>query len=326
MVVLLLAGCGSATIHELPPAAEPAHAPPLTETPAGRVIGLPDGAGAEGVAVDPASHVIAVGERVPPRLALVDPHTARARFVALGSPPRHLAFAGGRFLAPTEGDRRLVSVRADGRGVTRTPVGDHPHDATVLAGRAFVGDERGNTVTVVDGARRAATFRVATQPGGVAAADGGHALAVVSVRERVLELYDPQTLRRLARAPAGVGPTHVVAEADRLYVADTQGGALLVFATHPKLELVRRVDLPGGPYGIAIDPVRHRLWVTLTARNELVSLPANGRPRVILRLPTVRQPNSVAVDSAAGTVAVVGRAAGALELIGARDAYPEQHP
>ena len=110
--------------------------------------------------------------------------------------------------------------------------------------------------------------------------------------------------------------------ADRLYVADTQGGALLVFATRPKLALVRRVFLPGGPYGLALDPVRHRLWVTLTARNEVVSLPANGRPRPLVRLPTVRQPDTVAVDPALGTVAVTGRDAGVLQLIGAADAYP----
>jgi DNA-binding beta-propeller fold protein YncE len=146
----------------------------------------------------------------------------------------------------------------------------------------------------------------------------GHAVAVVAARERVLELYDPRTHRRIARAPAGVGPTHVVAAGDRVYVADTRGGALLVFATRPKLSLVRRVFLPGGPYGIAVDPVRHRLWVTLTARNEVVSLAATGRPHPLVRLPTVRQPDSVAIDPALGTLAVTGRDAGVLQLIDVR--------
>jgi DNA-binding beta-propeller fold protein YncE len=175
-------------------------------------------------------------------------------------------------------------------------------------------------VSVLEGDRETARFAVATQPGGLAGADSGRALAVVSVRERVLELYDPRTLKRTARVAAGVGPTHVVAVSDRLYVADTQGGALLVFATRPKLALVRRVFLPGGPYGMALDPVRHRLWVTLTARNEVVSLPANGRPRPLVHLPTVRQPDSVAVDPVLGTVAVTGRDAGVLQLIDVRGA------
>ncbi len=148
-------------------------------------------------------------------------------------------------------------------------------------------------------------------------------LAVLEPRARTVALVDPQTRKQLQRAPAGVGPTHVLAVADRLYVTDTQGGALLVFATRPELVLTRRVFLPGAPYGIAVDRVRHRLWVTLTARNQVVSLPANGRPRPLVRLATIRQPNRVAVDSATGTVAVAGRDATVLQLIGAREAYDE---
>lgn len=205
-----VAGCGSETVHELPPAAEPARAPALTAAPAGRVV-------------------------------------------AVGSAPAAL--------------------------------------------------------------RAAATGRPSSTV-------SGRALAILAARDRTLTLVDPRTGARIARVAAGVGPTHVVAVSDRLYVADTQGGALLVFATRPKLALVRRVYLPGGPYGMAVDPVRHRLWVTLTARNEVVSLPADGRPRPLVRLPTVRQPDSVAVDPALGTLAVTGRDAGVLQLVDARRAYP----
>lgn len=148
----------------------------------------------------------------------------------------------------------------------------------------------------------------------------GGALAVLSPRARTLALVDPRTRRPLAQASAGVGPARVVAVADRLYVTDTRGGALLVFAKRPELALVRRVFLPGGPYAIAVDPVRHRLWVTLTARDEVVSLPANGRPRVVARRPTVRQPVGVAVDPARGTLAVRGRDARVLQLIDVRRA------
>lgn len=138
--------------------------------------------------------------------------------------------------------------------------------------------------------------------------------AILDPRARTL------TLGR-ERVAAGVGPTHVLAVAHRLYVTDTQGGALLVFATRPKLALTRRVFLPGGPYAIALDATRHRLWVTLTARNEVVSLPANGRPRPLVRLPTVRQPDGIAVSSS--TVAVAGRGPNVVQLIGAREAYAE---
>jgi DNA-binding beta-propeller fold protein YncE len=151
----------------------------------------------------------------------------------------------------------------------------------------------------------------------------GPRLAVLDPRARVLELRDPRTNARLAQAPAGVGPARVVAQADRLYVTDTRGDGLLVYATRPRLALVRRVFLAGGPYGLAVDPVRHRLWVTLTARNEVVSLPANGRPRPLVRLPTLRRPDAVAVDSATGAVAVGGSDARVAQVIGADQAYDE---
>jgi hypothetical protein len=78
---------------------------------------------------------------------------------------------------------------------------------------------------------------------------------------------------------------------------------------------VRRVHLPGSPYGIAIDRRRERLWVTLTATNQLVELSANGRPRRIRYLPTIRQPNSIAVDEATGTIYLTSRTDGTLQIV-----------
>ena len=97
----------------------------------------------------------------------------------------------------------------------------------------------------------------------------------------------------------------------------TFGEALLVVGLHP-LRVVRRVYLPGGPYGLALDRRARRLWVTLPARNELAELPAHGRPHVLARYPTVRQPDTVAVDPGTGVVAVTGRAAGVLQLLRTR--------
>jgi hypothetical protein len=136
--------------------------------------------------------------------------------------------------------------------------------------------------------------------------DGGRTLAVVSPRARVLELVDARSHRRLAREPAGVGPTRVAClERAWCYVVDTRGDALLVFRRSPRLELVRRYYLPS-PLGIALDARRRFLYVTLPTRDELVQLPAHGRPHVARRWPTVRRPRAVAVDEASGRVAVTG--------------------
>jgi hypothetical protein len=91
---------------------------------------------------------------------------------------------------------------------------------------------------------------------------------------------------------------------------------------HPRLTLTRRVYLPGAPSGLALDPARRRLWVTLSARDELVGLTADRTAPEVARLPTIHRPDAVSVDSASGTVTVSGRA-GTVQRIGADEAYGE---
>ena len=249
-----LVGCGSETVHELPPAAEPPRSPAPAHAPAGRVTAV--GNGPEGVVSDAASGLVAVALRDPPVLALVDAATGVVRRrVVLPGAPRHLALAraGGPVLAPAESADRLLEVSLPDGAVRRSVrVGAHPHDVTPAANAVLVGDERGNALSVVRGGQVTATAKVATQPGGVAALDGGRRVAAVSVRERVLEVFDTRTLRRIGRASAGVGPTHVAClEHGPCYVVDTRGGALLVFSVGAGVEPTRR-------YAPAGWPVRHR--------------------------------------------------------------------
>ena len=83
------------------------------------------------------------------------------------------------------------------------------------------------------------------------------------------------------------------------------------------------VPAPGAPYGIALDLARGRLWVTLTARNQLVEYAVGEGPtRRIATYPTVRQPNSVAVDPRSGVVYVAGRRDGRLQRIVPREDRP----
>jgi DNA-binding beta-propeller fold protein YncE len=302
-------------VHELPPAAEPPRSPPLAATPAGRVTRV--GAQPEGIAADPRSGTIAVALRDPARLALVDGASGRVlRRVALPAAARHLTAApAGPLLVPAEGANRLLAVSpSSGRVIADLPTLGNPHDAAAAGSAWFVGDEGANRVSVFRAGRPAGSVPVAAQPGGVVALAGE--LAVVSVRERRLELFDARTLKRIGSAPAGLGPTHAAClPAGPCYVLDTRGGALLVYSLRPHLEPTRRLYLPGGPYGIALDPVRRRLWVTLPALNQLVELPAHGRPHVLRRFATVRQPDSVAVDERSGRVFVTGRSDGVLETI-----------
>lgn len=74
--------------------------------------------------------------------------------------------------------------------------------------------------------------------------------------------------------------------------------------------------LPGQPYGVTYDPVRDRLWVSVTATNEVVAVDLSGnQPRLVTRLPTVQQPNTLAVDPKTGRLFVTGTTPGLLQVV-----------
>lgn len=311
------AGCGSASATELPPAAGPPRPQAPTEPPAGRVVRV--GSQPEGVVADSETRLVAVALRDPDELALLDGATGRVkRRVPLPGAARHLGLAGpgGPVLAPAEGADVLAQVALPDGAITSTRVGASPHEAAAAGGRIFVADAGAQRLSVLKGERVVARVPVGLEPDGVTSLGRGEAIAVVSARERVVEVFDARTRRFLGRAPAGVGPTHVVSnDLHRLYVLDTAGNALLVFHLYPRLEMLRRLELPSGPYGLAIDLVRARLWVAASGANRLVEHSTGSRPRALRSFPTVRQPNSVAVDPRTGRVFVTGRADGVLQLL-----------
>jgi len=311
-LLLVLDGCGG------PRAAEPADSPAPTLVPAGRVIAVGDQA--EGVVADPVTHVVAVGVRNPDGLTLVDGRTARVlRRVELPGHLRHLQLAapGGPVLVPDESSGSVLSVTLpSGATATRTAIGTYPHDATRAAdGTVVVADELGGALVFVrDGVVRHRITDV-TQPGGVAAV--GPDVAMIDVRDRTLDLYRTDPPVRLARIPAGAGPSHIVADRrGRLFVVDTRADRLLTYTTSPRLAQQLWTSLPGSPYGIAYDSTRDRLWVTLTGRNQVVEFDVSGSaPREVARFPTVRQPNTVGTDPATGRVFVASRTDGQLQMI-----------
>jgi DNA-binding beta-propeller fold protein YncE len=320
-----LIGCGdappaqspAAEPAQAPQAAEPAQAPPDAQ-PAGRVIEV--GAQPEGVIADAATGLVAVAVREPNALVLVEAGSGEVtERVGLPGSLRHLQLAGhrGPVLVPVESADTLLAVALPLGDIDwRAPTGRGPHDATAAAdGTVFVTDEFGGELTVVRDGEVVATLADQTQPGGVAAVD--RFVAVIDVRQNDLTGYDAVTLRRIGRVAAGDGPTHVVAgPPGRVIVSDTRGNALIVFEVGPSVRQVVRLEMPGAPYGLAYDPRRDRVWVTLTGRNEVVEIDAAASPPAVLRrFPTVRQPNSVAVDADTGRVFVTGTADGVLQIV-----------
>ncbi|MBB3675199.1 YncE family protein [Modestobacter versicolor] len=317
-LTLALAGCSSSEPAADPApakAAEPADSPELTTDPAGTVVPLdPD---AEGMVFDPVTGLLAVAVRDPNRLVLVDRDGTAVLEVPLPGHARHLQLAapGGPVLVPAEDSNSLVEVSLPDGAVRETPVGSYPHDAAqVASGQVLVGDEKGGTLSVVEDGEVTTTLTSQTQPGGVAVV--GDVAGVVDVGAFSLTTYDVPAGELLDVVDAGDGPTHLVADArGRFLVADTRGNAVLTFSADP-LAQVGSLPLDGEPYGLALDAADQLLWVTLTGTNEVVALSTAGDELTeVARLPTVRQPNTVAVDPGSGRVFVGSRATGELQLI-----------
>ncbi len=307
------AACGQreAIPERLPPFPEPAQSPPLRGRPEGRVVALPGRP--EGLAFDRRTGQLAVGINEPRGLiAFVDGRSGEIRRqVGVPGGPRHLRFGddAGSLLVPAEDASALIELPSGGDGgrIESTPVGRQPHDAVAGArARVFVINELDSSMSVIEGARVICTLPTPANPGGVAAAEGGSRVAAVGVRANQLRLYDAHSLRGMGEVGVGLGPTHVVSDGERrLFVADTRGDAIVFVRTSPRFEVRSRQALPNSaPYGLAYDRGREGLWVTSTERNRVVLFRRRER---VLSFPTVRQPNSVAVDERTGRVFVAGR-------------------
>ena len=297
----------------LPRAAEPAFSPAPASAPTGTVVAA--GPAAQGVAVDPATGVVAVGQ-----VGGADLYDESGRHLAtvhLPSAPRHIALAapGGPFLVPAEASSVVGFVDEPGGSVAAVvPTGRMPHDLVDVDGTVFVGNEHDSTLTVIRRQEVIATVPVDEQPGGLTVV--GRDVAVVSVRARRLQLVDSTTLHLVASVPIQGGPSHVAAYGTERYVVDTGGTHIRVFDTVPRLHLVGSVAVPRSPLGVAVDATRGRLWITCTATNRLVELSlARPLPRIIGQWPTVRQPDTLAVDPRTDTVFVVGVYPGSLEIV-----------
>jgi DNA-binding beta-propeller fold protein YncE len=101
-----------------------------------------------------------------------------------------------------------------------------------------------------------------------------------------------------------------------MIAADTRGDSIRVFDPLPAPREVAAVTQPGGPYGIAYDAARDRLWVASSGTNEVVGYDVSGpAPREIRRIPTVQNPYSVGVDSRTGRLIVAGVTEGMLQVV-----------
>lgn len=306
-----LTGCGSVgtgdplQVTDKLVAAGPADSPPPTTAPAGTVLPAPAGTHAT---------------FVPGTLATVHERTVELRDARQPDrPPRTVELpAPPASLQPTP-DGKLLAAVPDADLVARID------PATATAERLHYPGGPIDATTAPGGGLAVALRNSVLLPGG-ARADGfqspaqlvttGGQLHVLDTLSTSLTPLDPATGEKQPALRAGTGATRAVADRyGRVLSLDTRGQELLAFSTSP-LILKQRYPVPGTPYGLAYDPHRDLAWVTLTATNELVGYDiAGGEPQEKLRLPTVDQPDSVAVDPTSGNVFVASATGAGIQVV-----------
>lgn len=317
-IVALVAGCSShaddkaAGTAGAPGTAAVAPAPAVA--PAGAVSGfgpvgalLAEPASGRVVALDPTGLGLRIVDPADPAAARQISLPAEAAGLALGGPGEVLVAAGREVLRVDLATAGLRPVPVD--GVVRTV-------ARRADGTLAVGLDGGRVqILDVDG-------RVQRTVGGLGTVDvvaaSSDAVAILDLAQTTLTELDLGRDRPGLALRAGLGATHLISDHfGRLLATDTSGGALLVYTADPLL-LRQRFPVGPAPYALAYDERSETVWLTLSGSNEVVGFDlSTGIPEEVGRFATVRQPNSLTIDSRTGDMFVGSATGDGLQRIGA---------
>jgi YVTN family beta-propeller protein len=183
--------------------------------------------GAYAVSYSPVTQLLyaAVGEAV----LVLNPGTgSTAAHIELGSPPRALA-------------------------------------ADVLANRVYATLPEANAMAVIDGQRQVLLDLVPAIPGASGVAVGRGRVYVTATTSDELVVVDKQNYAIMDRVAVGTAPYGVVCDRDRqrVYVGNAGDDTVYILdAGNAALLNVVHLGGLGHPHGLALDPVRERLYVT----------------------------------------------------------------
>jgi hypothetical protein len=314
-------GCSKKVFDDRPATiapAQPAASPPLRQPPVGST--RPLGSGAEAAMFDARTRRLVVlfpgpGPTAPASLAVIGPQQIPVSTIVLPASATGLIGddAGTAYLA-TRGGYLVVDLSAGRASRVGLPDADtvefsaitRRSDATLVLGTAD-----GSLYFVKPGAAavtrtpvHARVDSLVAQNNTVSVLDRGQTMiTTVGAGGRI-----GQSLR------AGQGATTMAADpAGRLLVSDTRGGQLLVFGVDP-LILRQAYPVAESPYGLAGSS--GLAWVSQTSANSVVGYDlSTGIPQEKVRYPSVRQPNLLAFDGAAGTLYVVSGSGEGVQII-----------
>jgi DNA-binding beta-propeller fold protein YncE len=314
----LLAGCAKHSGNDATPGPAPGHAalaPAEHTTPAGTVIpsapiaaALDEPATGKLVLLDPDGVTVRILDptapgdpartvTLPARTAALSPGPSGQVLAAAGRQVLHIDVAAGTVrAAPVDGEVRAVAQRPDGTVA-----------AGLSDGRLLILGPDGRVRQMVTGLT-----------GADAIAAPGAAVAVLDRTQTTLSQIDFRRERPGLALRAGQGATEMITDHyGRMLVTDTASGALLVFSADPLL-MRQMFPVSSSPYALAYDQRSETVWVTLTGSNQVAGYDlSKGIPEEVGRFATVRQPNSVTVDSRTGDLFVASATGDGLQRIGA---------
>ena len=291
-----------------PVAAKPAVSPAVTVKPAGQVLATSP---VSALATDATTNSLVVALSQPPSLQIYDLAALGAprATVALSGPTDRLTVSDGQVIAAIPGRGVLQRLSLEDTKLTTTDVGGRPAAGVASAAGTLVAMGDAKTVEVLaNGAPPKSITGQLYSADDVL--DTGTGVVVLDRLRTAVFAVDVAGGKIGEGLRAGDGAANAVTDSfGRVLVTDARAGALIAFSASP-LIMRQRYPVPGGAYGIAYDHQRNLAWVTLTERNEVVGFDVRGgEPVEKFRFPTVRQPDSVAVDDRSGRV-LVGSAAG----------------
>ncbi|SNS20993.1 YncE family protein [Rhodococcoides kyotonense] len=283
--------------------------PDTTTTPAGVVTASPFGLHSTTFDADTRS-VVALSDDATSLLvfsATDDPAAAPREVQLPGAAAAVTGIGDGRVLLPL--DRSLVEVDLRTASVDAMAVDANLLSAVVLPdGRFATGDDSG-TIHVLDAnGQESQTISGLSSVDALASTEYGlsaldrHQTSLTEVK------VDDESLGLALRAGEGA------AELDtdrfgRILVTDAVGREFLVYSSEDLL-LRQRFPVDAQPWAVAYDDKSDVVWISLPEVNEVVGYTLEtGIPVEVDRFPTVRQPDSIAVDADTGDL-FVGSAAG----------------
>ncbi len=138
-------------------------------------------------------------------------------------------------------------------------------------GRVFVTNERGNSVSVINGTTLEVEtiIEVGDRPRGIGLSPDGNELYVAVSEENKIKVYDPASLELLRAFEAGSDPeTFAVHPNGNIYISNEDDAKASVF--NPKTgEQIAEIKVGLEPEGVAISPDGKRVIVTSESTNML---------------------------------------------------------